>query len=412
MLVLCIANLSLVPYSYALLSNGDFLFKQAGTVGLIAFALLQLIGFIKPSRRLAQFFLGIGVLQTALFFTLFHQTGLPSPNNPLWALNRFLNGEASIGFALYHYAHVSLPGWVHYVEYLVIPAALVYCSLTPSITKAPIGATSMNTNAKEKLVASSENGHYTVNGGEFQSVTMFNVFAANPSKPASLYVMALFTGLLVFLGCCLSLSVMLESAPLGFILGAIIGGFAAFLCTRFSSDEREQAHDTRISVSAQRVLRVLGDAETQVPVENIRCFSLRSTLTGEITYVETHFSGSSVVGNGVFGGLVGEGLMGTRAMPGAAGITVGGMMATATAATNVAGGVLNMASNGLRKTRALHKQRIAEHSYVVQVVTRDDKRLTLAGGLNRDTANDLMHGLNSAIDHAFAVEKKNQALNV
>lgn len=266
--------------------------------------------------------------------------------------------------------------------------------------------------SKETLTASSKTGHYTVNGGEFQSVTMFNVYAANPSKPFGLYVMALFTGLLVFLGCWISLSVMLDSIPAGFILAAILGGIAAFICTRFSSDKREEAHDTRISVSAQRVLRVLGDAETKVPVENIRCFSMRSTMTGEVSYVESHFQGSSVLGNGVFGGLVGEGIMGTRAMPGAAGITVGGMMATATAATNVAGGVLNMASNGLRKTRALHKQRIAEHSYVVQVVTRDDKRLTLAGGLNRDTANDLMHGLNSAIDHAFAVEKKNQALNV
>lgn len=266
--------------------------------------------------------------------------------------------------------------------------------------------------SKEKLTASSKSGHYTVNSGEFQPVTMFNVFAANPSKPFSLYVMAFTTGLLVFLGCWISMSVLFDSPTLGFILAAIIGGIAAFICTRFSSDKREEAHDTRVSVSAQRVLRVLGDAETKVPVENIRCFSMRSTMTGETSYVETHYSPSSVVGNGLFGGFVGEGVMGTRALPGASGLAIGGVAAGAAVVTNVIGASVHGAANGLRKARALYKQRIAEHSYVVQVVTRDDKRLTLAGGLNRDTANDLMHGLNSAIDHAFAVEKKNQALNV
>lgn len=265
-----------------------------------------------------------------------------------------------------------------------------------------------------KEQATSKTGHFERSGSETQ--TMFNVFAASPPKPKSLYGWSFASSLFSFLIMWLAFSQILGTAydpePVrAFIYALMIGLAIWFFSTKFFRDKREHAHDSRFSVNARRLLKATeGGGEAQMLVADIEHFSVRNSLTGETAYAPTPLAQhSSVARSAIIGGVAGEALMGTSALRGSVGMTTGAIAGTATAVTNTVGAAQNAIMTGMHNARLKYKAILADHSYVVEAVSRTGAKLTLAGGLNRNTALELMHSVNDSLETAVITEEEHRA---
>lgn len=266
------------------------------------------------------------------------------------------------------------------------------------------------TMSTQKTATGSPTGYFNCEESSGGTQFMFNVFAAHPKKPKSIQGWSIASGIFGFLLSWLALSQIMQDAYethtfKAFCYAALMGYSLYFLGTRIARDNRKDAIDTRFLVNDQRISK--GDESQVMKVPDITHLDVLNARTGErfsiTTPVPQH---SSVLASGVMSGVIAESLFGTQAMPGAVGMTVGGVSSAATVAANTIGTMQASLSAGVHNAHQKYKAILVEHSYQLAAVDKQGRRLVLAGGLSRNIATDLMRAVHRTLELAIVGREK------
>ena len=236
-------------------------------------------------------------------------------------------------------------------------------------------------------------GHYEHKGDPNALGHTYTVYAAEPSKDSGFYrpIRIAYTVFFLFLW---GVSAQLTSAVSAFVVSLLVMTIIYRMATRNFRDKRVHAYDTVFYFNTAHLVAYPDPKDRSnaldVPMRDIEWFYVRPTTRSDSSSIPATFQPSGTLRTALISGVGGEVLMGTSVLPGTVGLATGAVAGAVDAGRNVLLLFMHVVNLAVYRARERHKVKIALHSFVFEIGMKDGKRHILAGGLNEETATQIM----------------------